>query len=423
MTDNGSFTFAILGAGGRGQHLGNWIAEHPDAGRVVAVAEPLPERRSAVAERHGLAEDMQCETWQDLLERPKLADALLNTTMDLDHVGSSAKALDLGYHMLLEKPMATTLDDCIAIDQARQRNNRIVAICHNQRHHRIYAELKHLLDEGAIGRLMTFDQLEGVGHLHMSHSFVRGNWGNESRSTFMLLAKSCHDLDILAYLVGRPCRRVSSFGNLTYFRPENAPPGAPPRCTDGCPHETDCTYSALRMYIHEQDQHWFAGHAGMLDKSPQDQLDMLRTGPYGRCAWQCDNDVVDHQVVNFEFDDDVTGTFTMTGFTAGGMDSRHIRLHGTEGCLKAHIGGNVIDCWRFKDDAHTRLEVAEQTGGHGGADSNIMANFVEALRRNDPDHVLTGTAESLQSHALVFAAEKSRRERRMVELEEFNTTD
>lgn len=420
MSEHQQFTFAVIGAGGRGRALTQWVGDHPDSGQVVAVADPVDARRQAIASAHDIPAENQFETWQELLNRPKLADVLLNTTMDLEHVDSSVKALDSGYHMLLEKPMATTLEDCIAIDEARRRNDRIVSVCHSQRYHKVYAELKSLLDEGTIGQLLSFDQLEGVGHLHMSHSFIRGNWGNEARSSFMLMTKSCHDIDLLAFLADRPCRRVSSFGALSYFKPENAPAGAPKYCIEGCPHESTCPYSAVKLYLHSQDQHWFAGHAGFLEMTHDEQLQALKTGPYGRCVWQTDNDVVDHQVVSLDFEGDVTATFTMTGLTAGGMDGRFIRLHGTEGCLRADIRQNSIDLWRFADNSHLHFELAHEEGGHGGADSNIMANLVQALRTNDPSGVLTGTAESLESHRIVFAAEKARREKRVVELDELD---
>ena len=150
--------------------------------------------------------------------------------------------------MLLEKPMAVTLEDCIAIDQARRTNGRIVSVCHSLRYHAVYCEVKRLIESGAIGRVVSIDQLEGVDPVHQAHSFVRGNWSQESTSTFMLLSKSCHDIDVLVYLMGAQCERVSSFGSLSHFNRENKPAGAPARCSDGCPHEAVCPYSAMKLY-------------------------------------------------------------------------------------------------------------------------------------------------------------------------------
>jgi predicted dehydrogenase len=412
---NQAFTFAILGAGGRGGAISDWLHYHPEAGRVVAVAEPQAERREKIAKLHKIKPELQFESWEPLLAKPKLADVIVNTTMDKMHVHAAIPALNKGYHMLLEKPMATTLEDCVAIDEARRKNKRIVSVCHGMRYHVISQEVKKLLDSGVIGKLMTFDLLEAVEHIHQSHSFVRGNWGNEGRSTFMLMAKSCHDVDFLAFLIGKPCERVSSFGSLSYFTKENMPKGAPLRCVDGCPADAECVYSTNKVYT-GPNAHWGAGHAGLSGKPYEEQIKILKTSPYGRCVYQCDNDVVDHQVVNFEFAGGITGTFTMTAFTNFG--GRHMRFHGTHGYIEADNENNTIDIRRFSDNKHDHIVIPPQHGGLGGADHNIMVNLIQALRTNDPEHVLTTTAESLASHKIAFAAELSRREKRMVELAE-----
>ena len=410
MSAKGSFTFAIMGAGGRGNTFANWILQHPDAGRVVAVAEPDADRRRLISDKCQIKPHLQFKNWEDMLAQPKLADAIINTTMDRIHAPSSVKAFDLGYHMLLEKPMATTIEDCIAIDNARRKNNRIASVCHSMRYHVVYAELKKLLESGVIGKLIGFDQIEGVEYTHYSHSFVRGNWGNQSRSSFMLLSKSCHDVDILCYLVGRPCRTVASFGTLNHFKKDNAPTGAPPRCTDGCPAEQRCPYSTYKLYL-APDAPW--RHAAWIGElSFEERVEVMKTSPYGRCVFQCDNDVVDHQVVCFEFEENITGTFTMAAFDMG---HRRIRLHGSEGYIEATFATNTIDMYRFLDRKHDRITFPSDSGSHGGADDNIMANFIAALRADDPDMVLTTTDESLRTHTVTFAAELARRERRLVE--------
>jgi predicted dehydrogenase len=413
-----NLTFAILGGGNRGSTFSDWIRTHPEFGKAVAVAEPVAARRDEIARQHGIGPELRFERWEDLLARPPLADVVINTTMDRLHAPSAVLALKKGYHMLLEKPMATTLEECVAIDRARRENGRIVSICHSLRYHVVYSEIKRLLDSGAIGRLVSFDQMEAVGHIHHSHSYVRGNWGNESRSTFMLMSKSCHDVDILAYLVGRPCKRVSSFGERSLFNEENAPSGAPVRCVDGCPAERDCVYSAHKVYLGPEPSFgaWGAQYVGVAGKPYEEQVEILRTSPYGRCAFRTDNDVVDHQVVSFEFEGGVSGTFTMTAFTPFG--GRYVRLHGTRGYISANTDGNTIDLHRFADGAHDRIQIPPKPGGHGGADDTVMRNFVQAVIANDPGSILTSTAESLASHKIVFAAEIARREKRVVEISE-----
>lgn len=409
-----TFTFAILGAGGRGRNCANWIKRHPEAGRAVAVAEPNPERRKRIADDHAIPQDKQFERWEDLLSKPKFADAVINTTMDRLHAPSATKALGLGYHMILEKPMATSLEDCIAIDKARRDNKRIVSVFHSMRYAPIYEEVKKLIDSGAIGKVVTFDEMEAVGHIHQSHSFVRGNWGNESRSTFMLMSKSCHDVDIFSYLVGKPCIRVSSFGSLSYFCKENAPKGAPPFCSDGCPAEMSCPYSSMKIYNSQADG--WAEHAGVWDPDFETRMKKLRHSKFDACVFQTDNDVVDHQVVSFEYEGGITGTFTMTAFHSFG--GRFLRVHGTHGYIRAETETNTIEINRHADRKIDRVSLQHLQGSHGGIDDIVMQNFVHALRTNDPSVVLTGTDESLRSHAIVFAAEKARREKRVVEIAE-----
>ena len=410
MTVPQSFTFAVIGAGGRGNTFANWILQHADAGQVIAVAEPDQNRRKLLSDKCHIKPDFQFDNWEQMLSQPRLAHVVINTTMDQIHAPSSIKALDLDYHLLLEKPMATTVEDCIAIDKARRRNRRIVSVCHSMRYHLVYAEIKRLLESGTIGRLIGFDQIEGVEYTHYSHSFVRGNWSNQARSSFMLLSKSCHDVDVICYLVGRPCRSVASFGALNYFKKDNAPTGAPTRCTDGCPAEQKCPYSIYKLYL-APDAPW--RHAAWIGELPfEERFEVMRTSPYGRCVFQCDNDVVDHQVVCFEFEDNITGTFTMAAFDMG---HRRIRLHGSEGYIEASLATNTIDVYRFFDKKHDIITFPSNSGSHGGADDNIMTNFVAALRAEDPDLVLTGTAESLRTHTVTFAAELARRENRLVE--------
>lgn len=391
-----------------------WVCEHVGVQGVVAVAEPIASRRERVAERHQIPAELQFTRWQDLLAQPKLADILLNTTMDQDHLQSSTQAMRLGYHMLLEKPMATSLRDCAEIDQVRAETNRIVSVCHSLRYHSIYTDVRRIVRSGIIGDVVAIDQLEAVEHIHMSHSFVRGNWGNESRSTFMLLAKSCHDIDILADLVDKPCERVSSFGDLTYFKESNAPTGAPKYCVEGCPVESSCPYHALKIY--GPGSHW-RYHSGFDGLDQLETIEALRTSPYGRCVFQADNDVVDHQVVAMEFEGGITVTFTMAAFTPFG--GRYLRIHGTKGYLEAKVDQRTIDVWEFwQANRHSHIDIPAEAGHHGGADNLVIRSLIDAVASEDPMSVLTSTSESLRTHAIVFAAETARRERRIVEIRE-----
>ncbi len=405
-------TFAIVGAGTRGEFFADWIARRPEVGRVVAVADPAAVRRELVAARCGIAPDMQFESWADLLAGPRLADVLINATMDRDHGPVCLQALSQGYHMLLEKPMATTPAECVEVDRLARQHGCIVAVCHSLRYIPVWKKVKSLLDEGAIGRLISFDQTEGVGPEHFAHSYVRGNWNSRRCGTFMLMAKNCHDIDQLAWMVARPCRRVSSFGELSLFTAANCPPGAPAYCVQNCPHEKTCLYSAIRIYgPNPLPYRWEQA------KMPADgaaRMDLLKTSPYGRCVWRCDNEMVDHQIVAMEFDGGVTGTFTMTAYA---KMERRLFLSGTTGTIRAQLETGQIELYNFATDRQEEIAITQEGAeDHSGGDAQVIATLAAAVAAGDASLVRSSTSETLQTHKIVFAAEQSRLEGRVVSL-------
>jgi predicted dehydrogenase len=414
MDLNHELTFALAGAGGRGRMFAEWIYDNFGPGALVAVAEPVHANRTKIAEKHKIDDSKQFNSWQEMLKGDRLADILINTTMDLDHVGSACAAMELGYDMLLEKPLATNLADASKIDAVRRRTGRVVSVCHSLRYHPAYEATLEIIESGAIGEVVSLDQLEAVEHIHQSHSFVRGNWSKEETSTFMLLAKSCHDIDAIAWLLGKPCEEVASFGSLTHFKSQQAPAGAPKFCVEGCSVEDTCPYYAPKVYgSHSGWRH----SAGFTDLSQREILQELKTSRFGRCVYHCDNDAVDHQVVTMKFAGEVTATFTMTAFTPWG--GRYVRVHGTRGYLEVKIDQNQIDMWEFwAGNRHTKIEIPEATGGHGGGDDRLIRDLVQAVSRNDASRVKTTTHESLRTHKIVFAAELSRRQGRSVKLSE-----
>ena len=411
-------TVAILGGGGRGTGFAALVrqAGYAGLGQVAGVAEPRDEYREGIAGSCSLPRDRVFRTWQEFVEHPRLCDAVIISTMDRDHVGPAVACLDKGYHVMLEKPMATTLADCRAIEAAQRRAGAIMAVCHSMRYNKGFAKVKELVAAGRIGRVVTVDQLEQVAFWHQAHSFVRGNWGNESRSTFMLLAKSCHDIDYIAHVIGSPCRRVSSFGGLSCFTAAHAPEGSTARCNDGCAVERACPYSAIKRYVEGKLDTWPADVVSYVH-TREAHLDAIRQGPYGRCVYRCDNDVVDHQVVAMEFDGDVTATFTMTAFTQGG--GRKLRVHGTEGEVSLDEEGVVLRT--FADLNVERITPGPETGGHGGGDWRVISSWLQGIRTGDRSLILTDAQESLRTHTIVFAAERSRREGRTVALSEMGT--
>lgn len=410
-------TLAVLGAGMRASGFCENVRYLPHRARIVAVAEPNDTRRERFAERHEIPESGRFASWQELLDRPRIADAVLVATMDRDHVGPAIVAMEAGYHLLLEKPMAPELDQIVTINQAyldaNAKHGVLAGVVHPLRYGPSYAALKRLVDAGRLGVLMTLDHMEGVGWWHQAHSFVRGNWSRAAQSTFMLLAKSCHDVDYVCHLVGRPVERVSSFGSLGFFREERAPPGSTDRCLD-CPVEPDCAYSAVRWYLATERDRWPAAAAGD-DHSAAAREATLRTGPYGRCVWRAGNDVVDHQVVAVEFEGGVTATVTMTAFTQ--RVARRSRVHGSTAELA--FDEDSITIRDFDGNHVTTQSFGNTSGGHAGADRHILDGFVRAVERGDQRAITTTIPESMTTHAVTFAAEAARLGKRVIEIGAF----
>jgi len=409
-------TVALIGAGLRGQGYAEYALNRPDEMQVVAVADPNPSRRERMRRNHGLEDRLCFADWRELLAQPKLADAVLICTQDKMHYEPTMLALAAGYHVLLEKPMSPDPLECIAMGERAKELGLVFSICHVLRYTPFFGTLKRLIEEGKIGRLLSIQHNENVGYWHQAHSFVRGNWRNSAESSPMILAKSCHDMDILLWLAGADCKAVSSSGALSHFKAEHAPEGAPERCTDGCPVSDTCLYYAPAIYLAE-DPGWL-GAAISDDPSYEARLKALKEGPYGRCVYRCDNDVVDHQVVNLEFENEVTAAFTMTAFTND--VSRTLKLMGTEGEIRASMETGDIELIRFGSGKRERIPLEGATdAGHGGGDRGIVGDFVRLVREGGKGKGLTAAEHSVQSHLMAFAAEHSRVHREVVRLPAF----
>ncbi len=411
-------SFLIAGAGSRGTTYANYIAAHPQDARVVAVAEPRQIYRERMAAKHGIAPERVFCDWREAAARDRLADAVVIATQDSMHAEPSIAFARQGYHILLEKPMAPNEADCRRIAEAALASGRVFAVCHVMRYTAYTRRLKEFVAGGLIGDPISMQHLEPVGYWHQAHSFVRGNWRNEAQSSSMLLAKSCHDLDWIRHIMGAKCEWISSFGSLRHFRRECQPAGAADRCLE-CSIEPSCPYSAREIYLGglKRGNKGFPVNTIVADVTEENVLEALRVGPYGRCVYACDNDVVDNQVVNMEFEGGRTASFTMTAFNQAAH--RQTRLFGSRGEL---IGdGETIRHFDFltrkTETIDTRPGADAPHGGHGGGDQGVVQSFIAAAAANDPSQVLSGPEETLETHRMVFAAERARRERRVVRME------
>ena len=407
-------TFAICGCGARGlEAYAPYQLTHPEEMKVVAGADVRPERLELLQKRFGVPAGMCFPSDEALLAQPKLADVMIVSTQDRQHVSAALKALDKGYHILLEKPISPDLGQCRALQEKARETGRAVVVCHVLRYTKFYAVLEDLLRRGEIGKIETIDAIEHVAYWHQAHSFVRGNWRNSSETSPMILQKSCHDMDILRWLAGAPCLKVQSFGSLDYFKAENAPQGAAPRCLDGCACKDACPYDAEKIYVTDprtglrgRGKGW---PCAVLASDPdEDKIrDALRTGPYGRCVFHCDNNVVDHQTVNLEFANHIHATFTMTAFTQD--CHRTIKITGTRGEIQGDMEENVLYLRRFGQPEEV-IDLHQEEGaysGHGGGDFGLMADFCRLMAEGGAQS-LTGVDASVESHVMALAAEASR---------------
>ena len=402
----------LIGAGNRGEIYTDIMGSLPEKFQVVGVADALENHRRNIQKKHNLPEDRLYSTWEEILSIPKFADVAVIATQDKVHFAPAMKALELGYDLLVEKPMATTEEECIAMKEQAEKYGRKVMVCHVLRYTPFYSKVKELVDSDVIGDIMTITHTEGVGNIHQSHSYVRGNWGNTARSNCMLLAKSCHDLDLLQWLVNKQCTRIQSFGSLRYFRRENMPEGAPERCIDGCPYADTCYYNAVKLYLDDKENMWFRTvSTGKVDPTDADVERALRTTQYGKCIFQCDNDVVDHQVVNMEFENGATASFTMSAFNYNGRKSN---IMGTKGEMFLDFEADEIKLFHFDtrefEVIHTAGGPVDGTvvGGHGGGDPGIVNALYDYLTGVKTADQVSEIGISCENHRLVFAAEKSR---------------
>jgi len=405
-------TLAAIGCGGRTRTYVELAAAQPDRYLTVAAADPNTQRLEQTRaltrnpDFRGFADDVA------ILAEPKLADIMIIGTQDAHHVEPCIAAMEKGYDILLEKPIATKVSDIVRLEEAAQRCGRKVLVCHVLRYAPFYRKVHEIIQSGALGRLISLNALEGVDPWHQGHSFVRGNWAVTENCTPMNVAKSCHDMDVLHWLAGRPCRSVSSYGALTWFTAQQAPDGAPARCTDGCPVGDTCLWNAHRYAQDQRDWLQWVHPDPQAHRLPKEEIiEWLKTSPYGRCVYRCDNTAVDHQVVAMEFEEDITATFTMTAFARG----RSIDLYGTEAVLRGSewlretMGCDIVVERHRGGVEKISIDVDEGGyGGHGGGDPGLMNALYVEMTRPAGEEMSTSLSVSVESHLMAFAAERSR---------------
>ena len=406
---------AIIGLGSRGKNAyGTDLLTVQDRAEVTAVADIDEERLKLGGDAHGVPEERRFHSAEELLAQPKLADAALICTQDRMHVRHAVAAMRKGYDIMMEKPVSPVLEDLQEIVRVAREEQRKVVVCHVLRYTSFFQTIKQTIDSGRLGEIVNIQALENVRYWHQAHSFVRGNWRRSEESSPMILAKCCHDLDYLIWLSGSRCERVSSFGSLRYFKPENAPAGAAARCMDGCAAKADCPYDAEKVYLTNPE-------TGILDGNTEWPIDVLaenptpetireaiQNGPYGRCAFACDNDVVDNQIVNMQMENGAAISLMMTAFTSFG--GRTIKVMGTKGDLWGDMHYNQIRICEFgKEPEIVDLgRIEKDFAGHGGGDKGLLLSFLDYMEGKPVNNTITTLETSVESHLAALAAEESR---------------
>ncbi len=402
-------SIAILGCGSRGRTYAKLIVSFEDRYRLTAAADLVTTRRTAVSSLLATGAIQEYDSAESFFAAGKLADVLIIATQDSQHFDHAIRAIDLGYDLLLEKPAAETLEKCEEIDRkARERNCR-VALGFVLRYTPFYSTVKRVIESGKIGRIISIRTHEGVEPFHQAHSYVRGHWAKSNESSPMIVAKCSHDADIICWLGGAATASVSSYGDRTWFRVENAPEGAPNRCTDGCPAASNCIYDA-HLYLSEK-RRWLSMVMDGYEKTDDAGiLDFLKSSPWGRCVYHCDNDTVDHQVFACELTNGITATHTMTAFDCG----RGIEVYGTLAALKGgepyHEAGTPELWLRHHAEGNIELlEIYQQDNsgyaGHGGGDWGLVNAFKDLFQ---VPLALQSGLDGIDGHRLAFMAEEAR---------------
>ena len=409
-------TAIVIGSGARANTYAETAAMYPDALKFVGVSDINDYRRDEFAKEYGIPDDRKYGDFSEILSVPKFADCAIICTPDDLHYAPAMMALKLGYHVLVEKPIAPTEKECRDILSLSLKTGLVVGTCHVLRYAPYFITLREVLRKGMIGDIVSIQHQEPIQFQHMAHSYVRGNWRNSEQTTPIILAKSCHDLDILRWLIGKPCETIFADGSLYLFKAGNAPEGAPDRCTDGCPHESTCPYSAINIYVRQKKHTYVFDIPDRNDETAL--LDQIKKGPYGRCVFRCDNNQPDHYVAGMVFKDGITASFSMDAFTPRG--GRRTKVMGTTGYIEGDGKAFTLNDFRTGKQYVWDKDVSEipeyKGSGHGGGDLALFRDFIEAVSYEDPGRLSSTIDVSMESHIIGFAAEESRKTGKKVKI-------
>lgn len=386
-----------IGAGNRASKYIQYVEAHPEKVRLAAVVDPNPLRRNKLADICDVPAECRFADIESFFSSGTEADAVLVCTPDDTHYPIAMEALDRGLHVMLEKPIARTPEECTAIAGKASEKGLRVGVCHVLRFHPYYMKIKELIDSGELGKVVSISHEANVGLDRMTHGYVRGIWNREETSNPLILSKCCHDMDLILWLTGSKCRNLASFGSRNWFRAENAPEGSAQRCID-CKVEKDCPYSAVNLYRRRKE--WIANFDVPEGKTIDDVIEeQLEHGGYGRCVFRCDNDVVDRQVVAMEMESGAVATMNINCFTQ--RDNRRTHICLTHGEIRGDE--TSLEISRFNDRSVETIDFTDIAGKpfHAGSDLRMIENFIDAI--SDQTRPLENSiAQGLESHLTCF---------------------
>ena len=405
-----------MGAGQRGMVYAEYACGTKGA-EIAAVVEPHEKRRKAAAKKLAVEEKYCFDNAEEFFQKGRIADALIIASMDRDHYRQTMAALELGYDILLEKPISPEPKECAAIQDRADELGRRIVVCHVLRYTDFFSTIKEIIDSKELGKVISIQHNENVGNFHMAHSFVRGNWRRSDLASPLIMQKSCHDMDILSWLIGSEAKRISSFGSLRYFKEENAPKDSGDRCLN-CKAAGECRFDAGKAYLPVLGS-WPATVITE-EQTEASVLKALEESPYGRCVYRCDNDVCDNQVVLIEFKNQVTVSFNLSGFT--NRIGRTIKIMCENGEIKGDDSLNRIEVTKFTSNAVERYEqrvisTAIPQSGHGGGDVGLMKDFLRILQSGEKNS-RSSIEQSVESHMMAYAAEQSRLTGTVIDVDE-----
>ena len=411
-------TAAVIGCGSRGVTYSKHMRMFPDRYKIVSICEIKPDRLARFGKEWDIPEENLFVDENEFLKE-KRADVLIIATHDRDHVRMAVKALELGYHLLLEKPISPEKHEMIQLLETHKKHPQKVVVCHVLRYAPAYLKMKEIIESGTMGELRSIEWVEQVHWWHQAHSFVRGNWRrDDGKASPMIMQKCCHDLDLLQYYAGDKCESVYSIGDLSFYKKEFQPEGAADRCSE-CQFESTCVHSAEFNYITRWKEKGCPADCWPFNMCCYDvplteekirKAYADKNNNYGQCVFACDNSVVDNQVVQMKFRNNVKVHLTMSSFSARG--GRKATFRGTNGEINFDEALDFIEVIQFnKAPVKYTISnlVAEDKSGfdHGGGDHALVETLYDMIYNNA--EAKTSLEASVESHLIALAAEESRK--------------